>query len=188
MDDGPLALTRAAAHFDADGLHHSFARACPVARRLVDVPAVQTGGAVVAMLGSPRLSGDLQFAVHTRKTIRLVSALMLKCCHWLMTCPPVIMLTGVRKKVACVQKMPRANNSLRARQARRPRNQQRVQLRNSLRVWLRDSLIVWFSFWERAKRRVWLGNGSHQPHDSPARLCCCCACLKRGCCGGEEEG
>jgi hypothetical protein len=47
------------------------------------------------MLGSPRLPGDLQFAVNTRKTIRLVSALMLKCCQWLMTCPPMMVLTGV---------------------------------------------------------------------------------------------
>jgi hypothetical protein len=86
VDDGPFALPCATAHFDADGLHHAFARACSVAGRFVDVPAVETRRAVVAMLGahcfsSPHpagLPGNLKFAVDTRKTVRLVSALMLK--------------------------------------------------------------------------------------------------------------
>lgn len=78
MDDGPFAVVRAAAYFYADGFHDAFAGAVAVAWAIVDVPAVQARGAVVAMFGSPGLAGDLEFAVDTRKAIRFVSALVFR--------------------------------------------------------------------------------------------------------------
>ncbi len=78
VDDGPFAVATACADLDADGFHHALAGAGAVAGGFVDVPAVEAGRAVVAMLGAPRLAGDLEPAVDARKAIRLVSAELIR--------------------------------------------------------------------------------------------------------------
>src|SRR5690606_23104213 len=54
VDDGPFAVGFG---FDGDGLHGASASAGAVAGVLVDVPAVEARGAVVAVFGAPALGG-----------------------------------------------------------------------------------------------------------------------------------
>ena len=77
MDDGPFAarVIGVASHFDGDGDHDTLARAGAIARRVVDVAAVEAGGAVVAVLCSPGLAWDLELAVDAGEALRLVAAL-----------------------------------------------------------------------------------------------------------------
>ena len=77
VDDGPFAarVVGIASHFDGDGDHDTLAGAGAIARRVVDVSAVEAGGAVVAVLCSPGLAWDLELAVDAGEALRLVAAL-----------------------------------------------------------------------------------------------------------------
>ena len=77
MDEGPFAacVVDVASHFDCDGDHEALAGAGAIARRVVDVAAVEAGGAVVAVLCSPGLAWDLELAVDAGEALRLVAAL-----------------------------------------------------------------------------------------------------------------
>lgn len=85
VDDGPFAGAEAGARgvvvvasdFEGDGGHGGFAGVGAVAWGFVDVPAVEAGGTVVAMLGAPSDAGDLEFAVNAGEAVRLVSALVI---------------------------------------------------------------------------------------------------------------
>lgn len=77
VDEGPFAasVVDVAADFDGDGDHEALAGTGAIARRVVDVAAVEAGGAVVAVLGSPGLARDLELAVDAGEALRLVAAL-----------------------------------------------------------------------------------------------------------------
>ena len=77
VDEGPFAacVVDVASHFDGDGDHEALAGAGAIARRVVDVSAVEAGGAVVAVLCPPGLARDLEFAVDAGEALRLVAAL-----------------------------------------------------------------------------------------------------------------
>lgn len=72
MDDGPFA---ARFGFDGDGLHGASAGTGAVARAQIDVAAVEAGGAVVAVPGTPALAGDLELAVDAGEAVGFVPAL-----------------------------------------------------------------------------------------------------------------
>ena len=72
MDDGPFAGVFG---FDGDGFHRTAADAGAVAGGFVDVPAVETTRAVVAVFGAPAFARDAEFAVDAREALGLVSAL-----------------------------------------------------------------------------------------------------------------
>ena len=72
MDDGPLAIGFG---FDGDGLHLASARRGAVARALVDVPAIEARGAVVAVPGAPGLTRDLEFAMDAGEAVGFVTPL-----------------------------------------------------------------------------------------------------------------
>ncbi|GEM_PF-1432015 len=79
MDEGPFAAPKGtsrwiAPNFDGDCHHRSFAWAGTVARRVVNMSAVQAGWTVVAVLGTPGLAWHLQFAVDAGEAVGFVAA------------------------------------------------------------------------------------------------------------------